>query len=268
MIKIMISSTVQPSSWLPWSAGVCTGRNSSHLHSLYLPLPLRVSASCSNLHPHIVDGFLENFPDQVVSPMAGGLLLGLWIHLWRGVATIYAGDPSSMIHHHHHCHNHRISVDIEVVFASGVLMMMYSNVLGFNWFLILLTYCAIDPNLTLLDSKRHRKPWVVRSVGGKSANGHLSSGPGRVGQQPRVFASIESSSKGGDRRMSTDESSRRWERPNILCKSWSSKSYLWQKLLLLEPAKRMTNISSRTVKHFGASFGIIFPTKNPVWHFT
>ena len=129
MIKIMISSTVQPSSS---SAGVCTWRNSSHLHSLYLPLPLRLSASCSNLHPHIVDGFLENFPDQVVSPMAGGLLLGLWIHLWRGVATIYAGDPSSMIHHHHHCHNHRISVDIEVVFASGVLMMMYSNVLGFN----------------------------------------------------------------------------------------------------------------------------------------
>ena len=92
MIKIMISSTVQPSSS---SAGVCTWRNSSHLHSLYLPLPLRLSASCSNLHPHIVDGFLENFPDQVVSPMAGGLLLGLWIHLWRGVATIYAGDPSS-----------------------------------------------------------------------------------------------------------------------------------------------------------------------------
>ena len=63
-----------------------------------------------------MDGFLENFPDQVVSPMAGGLLLGLWIHLWRGVATIYAGDPSSMIHHHHHCHHHMISVDIEVVF--------------------------------------------------------------------------------------------------------------------------------------------------------
>ena len=199
-----------------------------------------------------------------------------WWAQWQEVSSSASGSTfgevsqlfMQVIHHHHHCHHHMISVDIEVVFASGVLMMMYSNVLGFNWFLILLTYCAIDPNLTLLDSKRHRKPWVVRSVGGKSANGHLSSGPGRVAQQPRVFASIESSSKGGDRRMSTDESSRRWERPNILCKSWSSKSYLWQKLLLLEPAKRMTNISSRTVKHFGASFGIIFPTKNPVWHFT
>ena len=259
MIKIMISSTVQPSSS---SAGVCTGRNSSHLHSLYLPLPLRLSASCSNLHPHV------SWTDSLRTSLTR------WWAQWQEVSSSASGSTfgevsqlfMQVIHHHHHCHNHRISVDIEVVFASGVLMMMYSNVLGFNWFLILLTYCAIDPNLTLLDSKRHRKPWVVRSVGGKSANGHLSSGPGRVAQQPRVFASIESSSKCEDRRMSTDESSRRWERPNILCKSWSSPSYPWQKLL--EPAKRMTNISSRTVKHFGASFGIIFPTKNPVWHFT
>ena len=88
---------------------------------------------------------------------------------------------------------------------------------------------TIDLNIAL-DSKRQRKPWVVRSVGGKAANGHLSpataAAPGersrRLQQQARVFATVESSSNRG--RMfinvsSSNSSSGRREGANILCKS-------------------------------------------------
>ena len=37
-------------------------------------------------------------PPQVVSPLAGGLFLGLCLHLWRAVAATYAG-PSPCRHH-------------------------------------------------------------------------------------------------------------------------------------------------------------------------
>ena len=80
-----------------------------------------------------------------------------------------------------------------------------------------------------LDSKRQRKPWVVRSVGGKAANGHLSpataAAPGersrRLQQQARVFATVENN-RG---RMfinvssSSNSNSSRREGANILCKS-------------------------------------------------
>jgi len=87
-----------------------------------------------------------SLPLAVVCPMAGGLLLGLFIHLWRAVAVTYA------------------------------------------------------------DSKRHRKPWVVRSIG---RNGHLSDGLQRHKQQQQscVLAAVES------------RNSSRREGANILCKS-------------------------------------------------
>ena len=87
---------------------------------------------------------------------------------------------------------------------------------------------TIDLNIAL-DSKRQRKPWVVRSVGGKAANGHLSPAAAataaaasgersrRLQQQARVFATVESSSNKG--RMFINVSSGRREGANILCKS-------------------------------------------------
>jgi len=103
-----------------------------------------------------------SLPLAVVCPMAGGLLLGLFIHLWRAVAATYA------------------------------------------------------------DSKRHRKPWVVRSVGGSR---HLSVGGSddrsrglqQHKQRPEVFAAVESNS--GKGRMFINASSSSREGANILCKS-------------------------------------------------
>ena len=86
---------------------------------------------------------------------------------------------------------------------------------------------TIDLNIAL-DSKRQRKPWVVRSVGGKAANGHLSPATAaapersrRLQQQARVFATVESSSNRGRMfiNVSSSSNSGRREGANILCKS-------------------------------------------------
>ena len=106
-----------------------------------------------------------------------------------------------------------------------ILCGCWKDVIEYQPLIDLIETTIVDLNLAL-DSKRHRKPWVVRSVGGQTADFSPAASVDRSRrlyqhqhqQQPRVFSAFESSNKGGVFINVSNSGSRR-EGANILCKS-------------------------------------------------
>ena len=91
-------------------AGVCAEFDCDRLYRLHILISLRLPTSCSiSSSPSALyiattiiirnhNEYSKKTSPQVVSPLAGGLFLGLCLHLWRAVAATYAGPSPCRPH--------------------------------------------------------------------------------------------------------------------------------------------------------------------------